>query len=162
MPTYEYQCEACGRHHEAMRRISDPPLRKCPACGKLRLKRLLSAPVFRLKGGGWYETDFKTDKEGRRNLAGDEGKAEAHTDDQGAAAAKPAAAEVGKTVAATDAKPDSKSGEKAGAKAETKPGADAGSGSKGEGAAIPWPAASGASSPTNVVPSKVQTRTVPS
>jgi putative FmdB family regulatory protein len=72
MPFYEYQCEACGHHHEAMQKMSDAPLRKCPECGKSRLKRLISAPVFRLKGGGWYETDFKSDKEGKRNLHGDE------------------------------------------------------------------------------------------
>jgi putative FmdB family regulatory protein len=72
MPFYEYQCEACGHHHEAMQKMSDAPLRKCPECGKSRLKRLISAPVFRLKGGGWYETDFKSDKEAKRNLHGDE------------------------------------------------------------------------------------------
>ena len=72
MPFYEYQCEACGHHHEAMQKMSDAPLRKCPQCGKSRLKRLISAPVFRLKGGGWYETDFKSDKEAKRNLHGDE------------------------------------------------------------------------------------------
>lgn len=72
MPFYEYQCKACGAHHEAMQKISDPPLKKCPECGKSRLQKLISAPVFRLKGGGWYETDFKSDKEQKRNLAGDD------------------------------------------------------------------------------------------
>jgi len=72
MPIYEYQCEACGHHHEAMQKMSDAPLRKCPECGKSRLKRLISAPVFRLKGSGWYETDFKSDKEAKRNLHGEE------------------------------------------------------------------------------------------
>lgn len=72
MPFYEYQCKACGAHHEAMQKISDPPLKKCPECGKSRLQKLISAPVFRLKGGGWYETDFKSDKETKRNLVGDE------------------------------------------------------------------------------------------
>jgi putative FmdB family regulatory protein len=71
MPFYEYQCAACGAHHEVLRKISDPPLRKCPACGRSRLRRLVSAPVFRLKGGGWYETDFKGDKNSQRNIAGD-------------------------------------------------------------------------------------------
>jgi putative FmdB family regulatory protein len=72
MPFYEYQCKACGAHHEAMQKMSDAPLKKCPACGKSQLVRLISAPVFRLKGGGWYETDFKSDKETKRNLAGEE------------------------------------------------------------------------------------------
>ncbi|HXQ63864.1 MAG TPA: zinc ribbon domain-containing protein [Steroidobacteraceae bacterium] len=72
MPLYEYECRACGHHHEAMQKMNAAPLRKCPACGKSRLARVLSAPVFRLKGGGWYETDFKSDKESRRNLHGEE------------------------------------------------------------------------------------------
>jgi putative FmdB family regulatory protein len=71
MPFYEYQCDACGLHHEELQKNSARPLRKCPACGRSALKRLVSAPVFRLKGGGWYETDFKNDKEGQRNIAGD-------------------------------------------------------------------------------------------
>ena len=67
MPFYEYQCKSCGHELEAMQKVSDAPLRKCPDCGKAQLKRLMSAPVFRLKGGGWYETDFK-DKDKQRNL----------------------------------------------------------------------------------------------
>jgi putative FmdB family regulatory protein len=68
MPFYEYQCKSCGHELEAMQKVSDAPLRKCPECGKAQLTRLMSAPVFRLKGGGWYETDFK-DKDAQRNLA---------------------------------------------------------------------------------------------
>ena len=69
MPFYEYECASCKFYTEVMQKISDPPLVKCPSCGKKALKKLVSAPVFRLKGGGWYETDFKSDKEGKRNLA---------------------------------------------------------------------------------------------
>ena len=69
MPFYEYQCKNCGHDLEAMQKISDPPLKKCPQCGKAQLQRLMSAPVFRLKGGGWYETDFKGDQDNKRNLA---------------------------------------------------------------------------------------------
>jgi putative FmdB family regulatory protein len=69
MPFYEYQCKNCGHDLEAMQKISDPPLKKCPQCGKSQLQRLMSAPVFRLKGGGWYETDFKGDQDNKRNLA---------------------------------------------------------------------------------------------
>jgi putative FmdB family regulatory protein len=71
MPFYEYQCASCGHHHEELQKVSDRPLRRCPACGRATLRRLVSAPVFRLKGGGWYETDFKSDKEDKRNLAGE-------------------------------------------------------------------------------------------
>jgi putative FmdB family regulatory protein len=70
MPFYEYECASCKFYTEVMQKISDTPLKKCPSCGKATLKKLVSAPVFRLKGGGWYETDFKSDQEGRRNLAG--------------------------------------------------------------------------------------------
>ena len=69
MPFYEYQCKNCGHDLEAMQKISEPPLKKCPHCGKSQLQRLMSAPVFRLKGGGWYETDFKGDQDTKRNLA---------------------------------------------------------------------------------------------
>lgn len=67
MPFYEYECGACGERHEALQKVSDEPLLECPACGKPSLKRLISAPSFRLKGGGWYETDFKAGN--KRNLA---------------------------------------------------------------------------------------------
>lgn len=60
MPIYEYQCEACGHVLETLQKISEQPLVDCPDCGKLALKKLVSAAAFRLKGGGWYETDFKT------------------------------------------------------------------------------------------------------
>jgi len=83
MPFYEYECPHCGYRDEVLQSISEKPLKKCPSCGKSSLKKLISAPVFRLKGSGWYETDFKSDKENKRNLAGaekDEPKAEAKTD----------------------------------------------------------------------------------
>ncbi len=59
MPIYEYQCQACGHRLEKLQRISDDPLKDCPACSKSELQKLVSAAAFRLKGGGWYETDFK-------------------------------------------------------------------------------------------------------
>ena len=69
MPFYEYQCNHCGHALEAMQKLHDAPLKKCPECGKPQLRRLMSAPVFRLKGGGWYETDFKSDQDAKRNIA---------------------------------------------------------------------------------------------
>ncbi|MFO8025814.1 FmdB family zinc ribbon protein [Thiohalophilus sp.] len=69
MPIYEYQCEQCDHLLEAIQKMSDAPLSECPACGKPTLKKLISASGFRLKGSGWYETDFKSDK--RKNLAGE-------------------------------------------------------------------------------------------
>lgn len=68
MPIYEYECQKCGHTLEALQKFSDKPLRECPECGKHQLKRLVSAPLFRLTGSGWYETDFKSDKERKRNI----------------------------------------------------------------------------------------------
>ncbi len=87
MPFYEYQCKNCGHELEAMQKVSDPPLKKCPHCGKSQLQRLMSAPVFRLKGGGWYETDFKGDQDNKRNLA-DRPEAEASKVDSASTDAK--------------------------------------------------------------------------
>jgi putative FmdB family regulatory protein len=101
MPIYEYQCERCHHHLEALQKISDKPLRECPECGRHTLKRLLSAPLFRLAGSGWYETDFKSDKENRRNLAGrdeapaGDGAARESTSQASAADKKPAAPSAG-------------------------------------------------------------------
>ena len=59
MPIYEYQCQACGDEHEALQKMSADPLVTCPACNEPKLKKKISAAGFRLKGSGWYETDFK-------------------------------------------------------------------------------------------------------
>ena len=67
MPIYEYECRECGHKLDALQKISDEPLIDCPSCKEASLKRLISAPQFRLKGGGWYETDFKTGD--KKNLA---------------------------------------------------------------------------------------------
>ena len=69
MPIYEYRCQACGAELEKLQKISDPPLSECPECGKEALVKLVSASSFRLKGGGWYESDFKTGK--KKNGVGD-------------------------------------------------------------------------------------------
>ena len=73
MPIYEYQCEACSHKLEKLQKISDAPLTECPACERPDLRKLVSAVAFRLKGGGWYETDFK-DEKSRKNVAKEEGK----------------------------------------------------------------------------------------
>ncbi|MFK8015205.1 MAG: FmdB family zinc ribbon protein [Gammaproteobacteria bacterium] len=75
MPIYEYRCEQCGHQEDALQKMSDDPLTECPACHQHALVKLVSAPNFRLKGGGWYETDFK--KDNKRNLADDGGKPKA-------------------------------------------------------------------------------------
>ena len=98
MPFYEYQCSSCGHHGEELQKVSEQPLRRCPDCGRNTLKRLVSAPVFRLKGGGWYETDFKGDKDSQRNIAGDKEPVAAKPKEE-----KPVAATAESTVKTDDA-----------------------------------------------------------
>ena len=104
MPIYEYECQKCGHTLEALQKFSDKPLRECPECGKHQLKRLVSAPLFRLAGSGWYETDFKSEKERKRNLL-EKGDKEppAASDDKAAKAPKPPKTET-KADAAAPAK----------------------------------------------------------
>ena len=104
MPIYEYQCQQCGHHHEALQKISEPHLRQCPECGRKSLKRLVSAVRFRLAGSGWYETDFKSDKEAKRNLHDKGDKDEARPDSAAATdgAAKPDAKEAAKPEPKTE------------------------------------------------------------
>jgi putative FmdB family regulatory protein len=73
MPIYEYKCSECGHFMDALQGVNDSPLEVCPECSERSLKRLISAPNFRLSGEGWYETDFKTGN--RKNIAED-GKSE--------------------------------------------------------------------------------------
>ena len=68
VPIYEYACTACGHTLEKLQKLSDAPLTECPECGKSTLEKQISAAGFRLKGGGWYETDFKS-KSNKKNLA---------------------------------------------------------------------------------------------
>src|SRR5436190_23795157 len=98
MPVYEYECQACKFYAEVMQKVTDAPLIRCPSCGKHSLKKLVSAPVFRLKGSGWYETDFKSDKEGKRNLVAAE-------KEEAAAASKAEGAEGKPGADAKEAKP---------------------------------------------------------
>jgi putative FmdB family regulatory protein len=70
VPIYEYACKRCEHTLDALQKMGDDPLLDCPECGEPALKRLISAPRFRLKGQGWYETDFK--KDNQRNLAKDD------------------------------------------------------------------------------------------
>jgi putative FmdB family regulatory protein len=97
MPIYEYKCAACGHQEEHLQKVSEKPLAKCPACGKRKYKKQLSAAGFQLKGSGWYATDFK-----------------------GGAKKKDEKKPEGKTEAKTEAKTETKSDKKTETKAETK------------------------------------------
>jgi len=96
MPIYAFQCQACGHHFDRLQKLSDADPTECPECAQAAVTRKLTAPSFRLAGGGWYETDFK--KDGKRNLAekGDAPKADVKPDAK-PAEAKPAAAVPAKT-----------------------------------------------------------------
>ena len=96
MPIYEYECNACGERHEFIQKFSDSPKRKCPACGKQRLRKLISAAAFHLKGDGWYVTDFR-DKN-KKKPDGD-GKAAAKGDDKAASKSTDAAGSKSETKA---------------------------------------------------------------
>lgn len=86
MPTYEYECDACGHEFERLQRMTDPAVRKCPKCGKLKVRRLISGGAGVIfKGAGFYETDYK-----RKRGGGAAGKAKEESHGE----SKPAAAET--------------------------------------------------------------------
>ena len=94
MPIYEYQCKSCGHELEKLQRMSDPALTDCPDCNESELQRLVSAAAFRLKGSGWYETDFK--KGSKKNLHDSGG--------TGNGASKPGTSAAKSTTKSTDTK----------------------------------------------------------
>ena len=115
MPIYEYECKVCGHKLEKLQKISDEPLKDCPACEQPGLCKLVSAVAFRLKGGGWYETDFK-DEKSRKNVAKEDEKA--------------AESGAGKSAGAEEKKKDNgKTSEDTGVAKKTKAATKAGSGS---------------------------------
>ncbi len=85
MPIYEYQCTECGYQTEVLQKMSDDPLRDCPECGKPTMKKMVSAAAFRLKGGGWYETDFKSGNKKNVHDTGEGSKSSGKSNDKPAA-----------------------------------------------------------------------------
>lgn len=120
MPIYEYVCKACGHEAEILHKMTDPEPKKCPACGKLKLAKQMSATGFRLGGGGWYETDFKSGN--KRNVAekASAGEAGKSGESPGGGTKEPAKTEA--KPAAKDAKPAAKDAKPA---AKDKPSAKA-------------------------------------
>ena len=126
MPFYEYSCGSCGHELEALQRLSAEPLVDCPACGAAALRKKVSAAAFRLKGTGWYETDFKDS--GKPKTEGDdkadgnkdskaEGKKEAATDDSSAKSSD-SATDGGKSTASSPTDSDKSSGKSQGTSAK--------------------------------------------
>ena len=110
MPIYAFECDACGHSFERLQKLSDADPTDCPECTAAKVRRQLTAPQFRLAGGGWYETDFKKEGDKKRNLAGDGGAS------SGAAASKPAESKP------ADSKPAEAKPAPAAAKTDTKAG----------------------------------------
>ena len=127
MPIYEYECGACSDIHEFIQKFSDGPKRKCPSCGKLRLRKLISAAAFHLKGDGWYVTDF-------RDKGKDKGKEKSDSD---------GSAGESKPDSKSDSKPDSKSPD---SKSSDSKSSDAGSSSSKDASASKTDSGSGGSS----------------
>ena len=98
MPIYEYRCESCGHSLEVLQRVDVDPLIRCPNCAEDRLRKQLTAAGFRLKGGGWYETDFKggrPSKDGERPEG--KAKADAKADAKGKDGASKSSSKTDKT-----------------------------------------------------------------
>lgn len=91
MPIYAFRCEQCGHSFDRLQKLSDPDPETCPSCDAAAVKRALTAPSFRLAGGGWYETDFKKDGDRKRNLAGGDEAKPPKPESSSGDAAKPAA-----------------------------------------------------------------------
>ena len=133
MPIYAYRCAACGYAKDLLRKISDPVLTVCPACGADAFQKQVTAAGFQLKGSGWYVTDFRGDNKAAKNDKSDKGDAErpvasdAKTDGAAPAAAAPAPAAAGTGSAPA---PASAAAAPSSAAASSGPGPGAGSGSK--------------------------------
>ena len=106
MPIYEYQCQSCGHEMEALQKMSDAPLTDCPVCKEAALQKKISAAGFRLKGGGWYETDFKSGS--KKNLAGDKKSADSGKSGGGSSGAEGSSGAKGSSGSSAKKGSDSK------------------------------------------------------
>ena len=106
MPIYAFECAACGHTFDRLQKLSDADPTQCPECAQPQVRRQLTAPQFRLAGGGWYETDFKKDGDKKRNLAGDAGAGDKPKSGSGeSTTASPAAKADAKPAKAAESKP---------------------------------------------------------
>ncbi len=106
MPIYEFECLACGERFERLQKMADPDPDVCSHCGAGPIRQCVTAPVFRLAGSGWYETDFK--KEGRRNLASGDRAEPTAAASSAQSEGKPEGKSEGKTESNPKSKPESK------------------------------------------------------
>ena len=114
MPIYAYRCAVCGHAKDVLRRISDPVLTVCPACGASAFQKQVTAAGFQLKGSGWYVTDFrgdsKTGKDGDAAPAGPAADAPKGKEAGTPAASEPASGSTATAAAAPPAKPSAPAG----------------------------------------------------
>ena len=110
MPIYEYRCESCSHKLEKLQRMSEGDLLDCPECKQPALKRLVSASAFRLKGSGWYETDFK--KDNKRNLVDSSSQDTSNKKSSGGAGKATGKSSSTSSTSKSDAKPAAKSAAK--------------------------------------------------
>ena len=117
MPIYEYRCSSCGKELEALQKLSDTPLKTCPACHADTLVKLMSAAGFQLKGSGWYATDFKGSgaKPAAKKDSG-ESATESKSGKGGAASESKSESKAGKGDAASESRSESKAEAKTDAK----------------------------------------------
>lgn len=109
MPIYEFECLSCGQRFDRLQKMSDPDPTDCPSCGAPQVKRALTAASFRLKGGGWYETDFKGEKDKKRNLVdGSGGSDSSSSAAESAGSGGSSTSESAKSETKTESKPEAK------------------------------------------------------
>ena len=132
MPIYEYVCDQCGHHLEALQKISEEPLVYCPECGEAALRKKVSAAAFRLKGTGWYETDFKDGGKDKKKKPGEDRSDRSAGQQPGKE--KDASSGDTKSDSKTKASSDTKTGS---SKSETKPVADSGGSDSAGGSSKP-------------------------
>ena len=121
MPIYEYKCDQCGHHLEALQKISEEPLIYCPECGDAALRKQVSAAAFRLKGTGWYETDFKDARKEKKKESGKD-KSDGSEERKSGKESDASSGDT-KSDSKTETSSDSKTRP---SKSETKPAADSG------------------------------------
>jgi len=108
MPIYEYRCGACGHQEEFLQKVAEPPIAKCPSCGRNKFRKLLSAAGFQLKGSGWYATDFKGGGKSATAEAKSDAKSEPKSEGKSGGRSEARSDTKAKSETRTEAKSDAK------------------------------------------------------
>ena len=111
MPIYEYRCPDCGHQFEAMQKFSDDPITVCPSCSAEHVKKLISAPAFHLKGGGWYKDHYGLKSGGGSGSEASDASAGGSSSSESAAGGSSASSDSGGSSAGSSAAPASGAGD---------------------------------------------------